>query len=143
MLSERRYLFKVVFIALTVFGPSALSAAEPETVLFSYCVDGDSCNFIVPSIDPTKSTRIRFSKIDTPEIKGACLKERNLAQQAKAYTVSRLKNAQAITLTIEGVGFYKRKLGEILVDGQSLNQALLEAGLAKAYDPKKQNDWCE
>jgi len=91
-------------------------------------------------------TRVRLAGVDTPERRGAdCATERELAEAATRFTESWLGEAGAsasIALhEIETGSFAGRVIAHIVrADGDSLGEALTEAGLAVAYgDP---SPWC-
>jgi len=68
--------------------------------------------------------------IDTPEIKGKCEKEKNLAKEARELVRGLLNNAQTITLTIddnpkEVRGKYFRIVGRLIADGVDISDLLI------------------
>lgn len=90
-----------------------------------------------------KNTPVRINNIDTPEIRGQCAFEKRLAQQAKVFTQQRLLNAKQIELKHIKRGKYFRIAADVYLDGQSLAQGLLVAGLARRYQGKHKSSWCE
>ena len=88
--------------------------------------------------------RVRVNGIDTPEIKGKCEKEKYEAQQARDMVTDILKDAKKITLNNMKRGKYFRIAADIIVDGESLADLLVEAGMAVKYDGgKKKKVWCD
>ena len=86
---------------------------------------------------------IRVNGIDTPEIKGKCEKEKYDAQQAKEMVADILKDAEKIELKNMERGKYFRIAADVIVDGESLGDMLIEAGMAVRYDGgKKTHKWC-
>jgi len=86
---------------------------------------------------------IRINGIDTPEIKGKCAKEKSLARKAKEHTVSMLRGAKQVELQNMKRGKYFRIVADVLVDGVSVGQSLIDNGLAVEYDGgTKTKDWC-
>ena len=87
--------------------------------------------------------------IDTPEIRGQCQKEKDLAKEARDLVRGLLNNAQSITLIIddnpkEVRGKYFRIVGRLIADGQDISDLLIERQLAVRYDGgTKVKDWCE
>jgi endonuclease YncB( thermonuclease family) len=53
---------------------------------------------------------------------------------AKAFTKQMVSEAEEIILISHGKGKYGRILGEVICDGVSLNDALIENGHAVVYD---------
>ena len=79
--------------------------------------------------------KIRFSGIDTPELKQTCLKddqEVGCGMTAKMLLVKKIDNA-TIECISEGKDTYKRTLAECFVDGESLSKFLVRSGYAFAY----------
>ena len=79
--------------------------------------------------------KIRFSGIDTPELKQTCLKDSRevpCGMTAKMLLVKKIGNA-TIECISEGKDNYKRTLAECFVDGESLSKFLVRSGYAFAY----------
>ena len=79
--------------------------------------------------------KIRFSGIDTPELKQTCLKgsrEVPCGMTAKMLLVKKIGNA-TIECISEGKDNYKRTLAECFVNGESLSKFLVRSGYAFAY----------
>ena len=90
-------------------------------------VDGDT---IVLS-----GEKIRFSGIDTPELKQTCLKddeEVDCGMTAKILLVKKIANNTPECIS-EGKDAYKRTLAECFVNGESLSVFLVRSGYAFAY----------
>ena len=82
---------------------------------------------------------IRVEGIDTPEIRGKCQKEKDLAYEARDLVWGLLNNAQTITLTIddnpkEVRGKYFRIVGRLKADGVDISDLLVQKNLAVLYD---------
>lgn len=84
---------------------------------------------------------IRINGIDTPEMRDPRPEIRELARQAKMFTVGKLRGAKRIELRNMRRGKYFRIVADVYVDGKSLAEMLLEAGLAKPYDGGKKLKW--
>ena len=79
--------------------------------------------------------KMRFSGIDTPELKQTCLKddrEVSCGMTAKRLLAEKIGNA-TIECTREGKDTYKRTLTECFVNGESLSKFLVQSGYAFAY----------
>ena len=79
--------------------------------------------------------KIRFSGIDTPELKQTCLKDDQevpCGMTAKMLLVKKIGNA-TIECISEGKDTYKRTLAECFVNGESLSKFLVRSGYAFAY----------
>jgi len=126
------------------------SQAKPQygTVTVSKVIsvyDGDTFRVDIASLPPIvgKNIAIRVSGVDTPEIRGKCQYEKNLALKARDFVRGKLANAKEIKLTNLQRGKYFRVVANVLVDGVSLEQELLDNELAYGYDGGKKLDWCE
>jgi len=87
---------------------------------------------------------IRINGIDTPEMRGKCQKEKDLAKKAKQFTVAQLRKADKIELHNMKRGKYFRIVADVFVDGNNLAQMLIENDLAVIYDGgHKAKDWCQ
>lgn len=102
-------------------------------------VDGDTLDLRISlGLDVYADHRIRLAGINTPEMNSPDPLTRKLAQEAKAFVVAYLPSEpNAITLKTykDKREKYGRYLGEVSpMDAvQSLNVALVEAGLASVY----------
>ena len=79
--------------------------------------------------------KIRFSGIDTPELKQTCLqndKKVNCGVSAKILLIKKIGNNTTECIS-EGKDFYKRTLAECFVNGESLSKFLVRSGYAFAY----------
>lgn len=89
-----------------------------------------------------KNIGIRISGIDTPELRGACRKEIELARQAKKITVSMIREAKIIELRRMRRDKYFRIDAEVFTDGKSVGERLIKLGLAQRYYGGKKVEWC-
>ena len=79
--------------------------------------------------------KIRFSGIDTPELKQTCIyknQEVICGVFAKMLLVEKIGNKTPVCIS-EGKDIYKRTLAECFVDGESLSSFLVRSGYAFAY----------
>nr|VFK16252.1 MAG: Endonuclease YncB, thermonuclease family [Candidatus Kentron sp. LFY] len=108
--------------------------------------DGDTFKVTInawPSIIG-KEIGIRVDGVDTPEIRGKCLREKELARAAKRYTENMLRKAEVVELRDLGRGKYFRIVADVYADGNSLGKGLIGNGHAVAYDGgRKTKDWCK
>jgi endonuclease YncB( thermonuclease family) len=122
---------------------------DPDAVLYNY--DGDTitvdCRLVHGFVCKDNKLRVRVRNVDTPEIKGKCIEEKSLAQDAKLFTKNALFSSKEIILVVNELELYdkyKRLLADIYTDGQSLSAGLIKSGLGQEYhggyrDPSK---WC-
>lgn len=86
---------------------------------------------------------VRLAGIDTPELRGACAREKQMAQDARNL-LAREASAAPVTLhDVETDKFGGRVLAEVrTAAGISLADRLIAAGLARPYDGRRRVSWC-
>ena len=139
--------FELLLIT-TLIVPQVQATPQYGTVTVSKVIsvyDGDTFRVNIDSLPPIvgKNIAIRVNGIDTPEIRGKCQYEKDLALKARDFVRVKLANAKEIKLTNLQRGKYFRVVASVLVDGVSLEQELLDNELAYGYDGGKKLDWCE
>ena len=90
-------------------------------------IDGDTIHL--------NDEKIRFTGIDTPELKQTCIKEGVINQcglTAKKILIEKIGNSKVKCIS-EGKDQYKRILAECFVDSESLSSYLVRRGYAFAY----------
>lgn len=85
---------------------------------------------------------IRVNGIDTPEIRGKCDSEKELAQKAKAYTKMFLNRAEVIELRNIQRGKYFRLVADVYDKNVSLAASLHKANLGYVYYGNTKRSWC-
>jgi micrococcal nuclease len=85
---------------------------------------------------------IRINGIDTPELRGKCDKEKQLARLANQFTVEHLRAAKSITLKNIKRGKYFRLIADVYIDGANLGEQLIKQGHAVKYQGKTKSTWC-
>jgi micrococcal nuclease len=102
--------------------------------------DGDSFRANIKDYPPIvgEHMAIRINGIDTPELRGKCEKEKQLARKAKQFTVKHLRAAKSITLKNIKRGKYFRLIADVYIDGSSLGDLLLQHEHAVKYRGKIQ-----
>jgi len=130
-----------ILIALLLFGQSTLSATQYGSVIVSRVIsvyDGDTFRVDIDSLSPIvgKNIAIRLEGVDTPEIRGQCQYENDLALLARDFVRDKLRNAKEIKLN-------DIQRGKVFIDGVSLEKELLENELAYRYNGGKKTSWCK
>lgn len=139
---------RTVFVAL--MGVSlAVQAGQPtygdvRVSRVTTIYDGDTFKATIDSWPGIagKNIGIRISGIDTPEMRGKCKREIELARMAKKKTVEMIRSAKKIELKRMRRDKYFRIDAEVFADGRSIGQALIAAGLAVPYHGDKKATWC-
>ena len=140
---KKLLLFCICFLG--VF--TAQAAPEYGTVIVSKVIsvyDGDTFRVDINSLPPIvgKNIAIRLNGVDTPEIRGKCQYEKDLALKARDFVRNKLANAKEIKLTKLQRGKYFRVVADVYIDGVSLEKELLENQLAYKYSGGKKSSWC-
>ena len=136
-----------LFITLCLVMFSLQAAPEYGTVIVSRVIsvyDGDTFRVDIDSLPPIvgKNIPIRLNGVDTPEIRGKCKYEKDLAIKARDFVRIKLANAKEIKLNNLQRGKYFRVVANVIVDGVSLEQELLDNELAYKYTGGKKSSWC-
>ena len=102
-----------------------------------YCNVASSNNLKIVDGDTIvlNGERIRFSGIDTPELKQTCLKNDkkvNCGIIAKSLLIKKIGNNIPKCIS-DGKDIYKRTLAECFINGESLSRFLVRSGYAFAY----------
>ena len=141
---------KKLLLLLTLFLGVLPVHAAPEygTAIVSKVIsvyDGDTFRVDIDSLPPIvgKNIPIRLNGVDSPEIRGKCEFEKDLALEARDFVRNKLANAKEIKLTKLQRGKYFRVVADVYVDGVSLEQELLENELAYKYTGGKKSSWCD
>ena len=139
---------KLLLLTLFLGVLSAQAAPEYGTVTVSKVIsvyDGDTFRIDIDSLPPIvgKNIAIRLNGVDTPEIRGKCQYEKDLALIARDFVRNKLANAKEIKLTKLQRGKYFRVVADVMVDGVSLGQELLDNELAYKYTGGKKSSWCD
>lgn len=121
--------------------------ANPYDYRVIRVLDGDTVEFDAPFLpkELKQVLKLRIEGVDTPE-KGRlakCDRERMLADRATQFTQRVVAGATKHQIVITGWDKYGgRVIGDLLLNGVSLRQMLLESMNAKPYDGGKKASWC-
>ena len=146
--------FATIFCLFVFLSCAHINATTEIIAEYVNNYDGDTVTFNLPELKKMDKDKkfslfwdkisVRIGGIDTPEMKGKCSQEKELAKQAKLFVKEKLENAKKIVLDNIGPDKYFRILGEIYVDEVPLAQMLMEQGYAVPYDGgTKENVWCK
>lgn len=147
-----RYACKITIFVLLAFlflPPNLLAGIKDKTygnavvTEVTSIYDGDTFRANLKDYPPIVGERmgIRIYGIDTPEMKDKRPRVKELAQKAKQFAVKRLREGKNIVLKNIRRGKYFRIVAEVWIDGISLGDELIKAGLAKPYDGGKKSKW--
>ncbi len=146
MTSYLRKLCGLCFVALVLAVPCSAAKKTYGTLYPSRIVsvyDGDTFKVDFDDFHPIigENLSIRVYGIDTPEIRTRDAAEKALGYEARDYAASWLLSAETIELRNCCRGKYFRIIAEVYVDGESLADIMIDAGLAKPYYGGKRPDW--
>ena len=145
MLSKlRQWLICGVVLALPGLAPAASNVYD---INITRIIDGDTIVFAAPWLPhPLKpELALRISGIDTPEsgFRAKCQSERDRAAVASEFVIGAITTAQEHKLVLLDWDKYGgRVLGDLLLDGASLKQTMIQRGYAVQYDGGTKTSWC-
>ena len=123
MFSNKIKVFLLTSICLIFFFVTYFDVKSSEIKV----IDGDTIHL--------NNEKIRFSGIDTPEIKQTCTKNNEVIKcgiKAKELLIKVIGN-EKIDCVREGKDQYKRTLAECFINNESLSSYLVRSGYAFAY----------
>jgi endonuclease YncB( thermonuclease family) len=144
---------RVIFFLLA-FLPGLLfaqTAKENRAVIYDVVitrvVDGDTVAFRADWLpDPLKKElSIRVFGVDTPEKghRAQCPSEAQRGEMASAFTKQVVAAAKTRQIALMGWDKYGgRVLGDVILNGQSLRQMLIQNGFAREYYGDAKQSWC-
>jgi hypothetical protein len=119
-------------------------ASAPVTASFSYCKWGGGTNCVVDGDTfYLNGEKVRIAGIDAPETHDyRCQSELQLGERA-ARQLQALLNSGAVTMTSidRDRDVYGRLLRNVSVNGQDVGEAMISAGVARAYAGGRRS-WC-
>ena len=121
-LNKRKIIFLISILAIIIF--FIFNYFKPQEIRV---VDGDTIHL--------NGEKIRFTGIDTPELKQTCLKEGikdPCGVKAKQILNNKIGKNDVECIS-EGIDKYKRTLAECFVNNESLSSYLVRSGYAFAY----------
>ena len=129
---------------------ASLAAASAWTADYDWpvvrVIDGDTVQVDASADIPPElaSIRVRLRGVDTPETwKPKCERERQAGEAATAFTEVAIAEARIVHVRDPAWGKWGgRVVADLVLDGQSLSEALIAAGHARSYDGGKRRNWC-
>ena len=143
MLKKISLYFLICFLSLNTYAAKQYGSVTVSKVISVY--DGDTFRVNIDSLPPIvgKNIPVRLEGVDTPEINGKCQYEKDLALKARDFVRRKLLNATEIKLNDLQRGKYFRIVAKDYIDGVSLEEELLQNGLAFQYNGGKKSNWCK
>lgn len=111
-------------------------------------IDGDTVAVQAPWLpDPLKKElSVRVWGVDTPEkgFRAQCPDEDQRGQAATAFTKQVILASKQRVIMLRGWDKYGgRVLGDVILDGQSLRNLLIQNGFAREYYGDAKTSWCK
>ena len=139
------------FVKSIEFENTSMYASSPwrkDTALhatFLKCYDGDTCTALIHGDLPAifNNIPVRVAGIDTPEMRGKCIAEKEAAVQARDATRAFVLGKE-VRLVNPQRDKYFRIVADVMTDDGDLAEHLLNKELAIPYDGgTKKNWWCD
>ncbi|MBL6928379.1 MAG: thermonuclease family protein [Rhodospirillales bacterium] len=133
-------------VSLGFFG-EAISAdrlSGPLAARVVRVIDGDTLVVRVRIwLDQEVETRVRLFGVDTPEIRGKCPEERRMALEARTL-IEQIGGDKVFLHDVRYGKFARRVVARVSsIRSADFATALLKSGLARPYDGKKRQSWCD
>ena len=107
-------------------------------------VDGDTCDVVLDlGFDILYRCRVRLYGIDTPESRTRNKDEKVRGKLASAFLQEAIDSGKKVVIETklkDSKGKFGRVLGNVIVDGVNINQALVDNYLAVAYFGQSKTD---
>ncbi len=140
---------KFILSLLMMAAVSCSSASNSVTLPIEsirYVYDGDT--FFLECVEQFKCNKgklgIRALELDTPEIRGECQFEKDMARAAKRHLVELKNNSKTITITPSPkrpYDRYNRLLASVSFDGVDWAESMIEAELGRVWTGSR-GGWC-
>lgn len=130
--------FLVTILLLVSLNVSAYEITSPRVI------DGDTFESNIKPFPNLSPLKIRILGIDTPELRGKCEKEKQLAKEAKSFVSLLVKDKPVKFDVVKYDKFGGRVTGNAYVENESIANILISKGMAFPYSgtgPKR--DWCK
>lgn len=142
---------KKILIALLAAPLLAFAQKQMPAAVYDFpitrVIDGDTVAFQAPFLPPPlkQELAVRVFGVDTPEKghRAKCPQEAQRGEMASAFTKQQIAQAQRRQVVLmDWDKFGGRVLGDILLDGRSLRQLLIQNGFAREYYGEAKTSWC-
>jgi len=143
----KKLLLVLLAVPFLAFAQGKDKAGVTYDAVITRVIDGDTVAFHAPFLPaPLKQElSIRVFGVDTPEkgFRAKCPSEDQRGQAATAFTKQAIANSQKRQIILMDWDKYGgRVLGDVILDGQSLRQALIAQGFAREYYGEAKTSWC-
>jgi endonuclease YncB( thermonuclease family) len=142
---------KILLAVLLAASLPSLAQKQIPSAVYDFPItrvlDGDTVAFQAPFLPPPlkQELSIRVFGVDTPEKghRAKCPQEAQRGEMASAFTKQQIASAQRRQVVLmDWDKFGGRVLGDVLLDGRSLRQMLIQNGFAREYYGEAKQSWC-
>jgi endonuclease YncB( thermonuclease family) len=142
---------KKLLVLLAMLPALAFAQKQMPSAVYDFpitrVIDGDTVAFQAPFLPPPlkQELSIRVFGVDTPEKghRAKCPQEDQRGQMATAFTKQQIASSQRRQIVLMDWDKYGgRVLGDIILDGRSLRQMLIQNGFAREYYGEAKQSWC-
>lgn len=142
---------KKLLVLLMLLPALAFAQKQMPSAVYDFpitrVIDGDTVAFQAPFLPPPlkQELSIRVFGVDTPEksFRAKCPSEAQRGEMATAFTKQQIASAQRRQIVLMDWDKYGgRVLGDIILDGRSLRQLLIQNGFAREYYGEAKQSWC-
>ena len=137
--------FWITMVAFLFYPIGSKADIELRDYKNSVCYDGDTCYITMKSLPKSLSKMtVRILGIDTPELRGKCAKEKELAMKAKIFANLIFLEARKIEFKdLKWDKYGGRILSNVYLDGYLYADMIINEQLAVPYDGGKKEGWCD
>lgn len=142
-LARTAFALLAIFVSSPAYAAETLAGPVPATVLD--VIDGDTIAVQARIwLGQAIETRVRLAGIDTPELRGDCPAERELAARARDRLADHLAGGQVILTDIRYGTYAGRVVAQVSTSGTpDIAGTLISAGLGRSYGGRgARPDWC-
>jgi endonuclease YncB( thermonuclease family) len=142
---------KILLAVLMAVSLPSLAQKQMPSAVYDFpitrVIDGDTVAFQAPFLPPPlkQELSIRVFGVDTPEKghRAKCPQEAQRGEMASAFTKQQIASVQRRQVVLmDWDKFGGRVLGDVLLDGRSLRQMLIQNGFAREYYGEAKQSWC-
>ena len=142
---------KKLLVLLTILPALAVAQKQMPSAVYDFpitrVIDGDTVAFQAPFLPPPlkQELSIRVFGVDTPEKghRAKCPSEAQRGEMATAFTKQQIAQSQRRQIVLMDWDKYGgRVLGDVVLDGRSLRQMLIQNGFAREYYGEAKTSWC-
>ena len=133
-------------LIVSILGCFIMCMANAVPARVDYIFDGDTFSAQVAlDSDVYVTVRVRLINIDTPEMNGKCLAEKQMATRARDVLSALIPRGTVVELdNIKDDKYLGRINANVfLPDGRDVGLILIDSGLGRPYKGGKRQSWCE